>query len=61
MTKEELITLLERTLQDIPQEIDEVYRIGRLYGGLSSLKIERVEALKKLTEAIEQKVPLIEL
>ena len=48
MTKEELVKLLEKTLHDIPDEIDGVYRVGELYSKISGLGIERFEALRKL-------------
>lgn len=48
MTKEELVKLLEKTLHDIPDEIDGVYRVGELYSNLSGLGVERFEALRKL-------------
>ena len=48
MTKEELVKLLEKTLHDIPDEIDRVYRVGELYSNLSGLGVERFEALRKL-------------
>ena len=48
MTKEELVKLLEKTLHDIPDEIDGVYRVGELYSNLSGLGVESFEALRKL-------------
>lgn len=50
MTKEDLVKLLEKTLYDIPDEIDGVYRVGELYSKLSGLGVERFEALRKLNE-----------
>ena len=48
MKKKELITLLEDSLNEFPHEIDDIYRVGRLFSSLSNLDNERFEALSKL-------------
>ncbi len=50
MTKEELILLLEDTLREMPQSIDDIHAIKKLFStALSTINSERIAALSKLS------------
>jgi len=48
MTKEELVLLLEDTLREMPQSVDEIYATKKLFYALSSVNSERFVAIAKL-------------